>query len=366
MEITEDDWRLISSGALDRFPLEHPFEEDETAELATLDILEQRAAVLYKKADEVAARARILHHKFGHRKHDIGQRRQVHEGSGTRFQPLNQQRQSGMGPPYDLHADLLQQFIAASAVPQSRSTSGAGVSVTSAGIVSPTVAMHQHRLSSQSARSTGQAQPEATTAADAPVDVFRSLITQKTDRLLRGDTITPPCDRCRRLRLQCVKHLTACQGCTKKHAKCSWKAVTEEEAARLRQEMGVAVESEPVSAGTEGESVVRSSHFSRIVEEVTSLPSAIELEPRPRSSGDFATMGMYSPKTLPGTRFESEPDARRTSLPYGPVSGPGPIQLETPGQPRTMSQVASVATISEGAGMDYGQTFGGILNPSGP
>ncbi|OAA35782.1 hypothetical protein NOR_07799 [Metarhizium rileyi] len=56
VEITEDDWRLISSGALDRFPLEHPFEEDETAELATLDILEQRASILYKKADEKKSR----------------------------------------------------------------------------------------------------------------------------------------------------------------------------------------------------------------------------------------------------------------------------------------------------------------------
>ncbi|PNP74138.1 hypothetical protein FNYG_12512 [Fusarium nygamai] len=61
VEIMEDDWRLVWSGALDRFPLDHPLEEDETAELATLDILEQRTSILYKKADEVAARALAVH-----------------------------------------------------------------------------------------------------------------------------------------------------------------------------------------------------------------------------------------------------------------------------------------------------------------
>jgi hypothetical protein len=68
VEINEDDWRLISSGALDGLALEQSFEEDELSELATLEIIEQRASILYKKADEVAARARILHHSLGQRK----------------------------------------------------------------------------------------------------------------------------------------------------------------------------------------------------------------------------------------------------------------------------------------------------------
>ncbi|ROW07113.1 hypothetical protein VPNG_07366 [Cytospora leucostoma] len=56
VEITEDDWRLIMSGTLDRFNLAppQPLEEDENSELATLQILEERLQVLIKKADEVA------------------------------------------------------------------------------------------------------------------------------------------------------------------------------------------------------------------------------------------------------------------------------------------------------------------------
>ena len=52
VEIGEDDWRLIVSGALDRFRLvpPQPLEEDEAAEYATLDILEQRLNILIKRA----------------------------------------------------------------------------------------------------------------------------------------------------------------------------------------------------------------------------------------------------------------------------------------------------------------------------
>ena len=47
--------------------------------------------------------------------------------------------------------------------------------------------------------------------------------------LSKGERILPPCDRCRRLHMDCLKNLTACMGCTKKHAKCSWKEVREAE-----------------------------------------------------------------------------------------------------------------------------------------
>ena len=51
----------------------------------------------------------------------------------------------------------------------------------------------------------------------------------RVERLEKGDVIEPPCDRCRRLRMECQKNLTACMGCTRKHAKCSWKDVKEDE-----------------------------------------------------------------------------------------------------------------------------------------
>jgi hypothetical protein len=57
----------------------------------------------------------------------------------------------------------------------------------------------------------------------------RALMAGKIEKLVRGDPIWPPCDRCRRLKFDCTKHLTACSACTKKHAKCSWKDVREGE-----------------------------------------------------------------------------------------------------------------------------------------
>ena len=51
----------------------------------------------------------------------------------------------------------------------------------------------------------------------------------RMENLQRGERVIPPCDRCRRLHMDCLKNLTACMGCTKKHAKCSWKDVKEEE-----------------------------------------------------------------------------------------------------------------------------------------
>ena len=59
-----------------------------------------------------------------------------------------------------------------------------------------------------------------------PVGVF---LAAKIEKLARGDPIYPPCDRCRRLKFECTKHLTACSACTKKHAKCSWKDIKEGE-----------------------------------------------------------------------------------------------------------------------------------------
>lgn len=245
VEILEDDWRLVWSGALDRFPLDHPLEEDETAELATLDILEQRTSILYKKADEVAARARILNHRLGQRKQDIRRRRSTQNPSPSRYQSANsttsnasQRTVTNFGAGYDLHADLLQQFLTASASPPpSRSTSVTGIPITALSQPSPSHSTTQSQT--HGSRYGHAVETIAQPAIDSREAAFRPLIAQKTDQLGKGDVITPPCDRCRRLRVECVKHLTACSGCTKKHAKCSWKTVTDEEFRQLKKEMGL-------------------------------------------------------------------------------------------------------------------------------
>jgi hypothetical protein len=323
VEITEDDWRLISSGALDRFPLEHPFEEDQIAEMATLDILEQRTSILYKKADEVAARARILHHKLGQRKNDLSRRRSQDSGS-SRHQPANLPgRQHSFTPSYDLHADLLQQFLTApSSLIKSRSTSGAGLSASSHGPISPTFnppLYHQHRLSTQSLRSLGGTSHDThmANAAENRGEVLRSLINLITEKLSKGDVINPPCDRCRRLRLPCIKHLTACQGCTKKHARCSWKSVTDEEAARVKYELGIdaetAVDSDTDPQGLRDGRIARPPLESR----ASMLSSEGTSRPESRADTDVGMPTVQSPDSLPGTRNELSPYSRTLSLPTG-------------------------------------------------
>ena len=58
---------------------------------------------------------------------------------------------------------------------------------------------------------------------------FKTEMVRRMDNMWKGDRVMPPCDRCRRLHMDCLKNLTACMGCTKKHAKCSWKEVQADE-----------------------------------------------------------------------------------------------------------------------------------------
>ncbi len=58
---------------------------------------------------------------------------------------------------------------------------------------------------------------------------FKTEMVRRMDNMWKGDRVIPPCDRCRRLHMDCLKNLTACMGCTKKHAKCSWKDVVADE-----------------------------------------------------------------------------------------------------------------------------------------
>ncbi|KAI1417189.1 hypothetical protein F5Y13DRAFT_152216 [Hypoxylon sp. FL1857] len=239
VEIGEDDWRLIVSGALDRFKLvpPQPLEEDEMAELATLEIVEQRLQILIKKADEVARRARQLNYHLSGRKASIHARRASQSASSSGFQAVNQSIGSSANPGYDLHADLLQQFLAPSQSSSHR--------ISSVGSIPPTpnamgTATSTPRNSIQQQALLGSNRPSPGYSAEPVVrdieEENRALVTTKIEKLARGDVIHPPCDRCRRLKTQCIKHLTACQGCTKKHARCVWKGLTEEEVAWLKGE----------------------------------------------------------------------------------------------------------------------------------
>ncbi|KAI9795508.1 MAG: hypothetical protein M1833_006978 [Piccolia ochrophora] len=71
--------------------------------------------------------------------------------------------------------------------------------------------------------------------ADGGGEPFKAKMVALVDSLNKGDRIDPPCDRCRRLpNMECRKNLTACMGCTRKHARCAWTKVTEDELNRSR------------------------------------------------------------------------------------------------------------------------------------
>jgi hypothetical protein len=242
VEIGEDDWRLIVSGALDRFRLipPQPLEEDETAELATVEILEQRLQVLIKKADEVARKARQLNYHLSGRKASIHSRHPSQLSSASSFQAANASRQVGANPTYDLHADLIQQFMTPTAQPASHRVSSVGSlpptpnPMSTASSTPRNSSIQQHNVMNSNRPSPGYA--SESTIRDNEED-NRILVASRIEKMARGDVIRPPCDRCRRLKTQCIKHLTACQGCTKKHTKCTWKKLTEEEVVLLKGEM---------------------------------------------------------------------------------------------------------------------------------
>ena len=87
---------------------------------------------------------------------------------------------------------------------------------------------------------------------------YKGDMMARMEQLNRGDRVQPPCDRCRRLHMDCLKNLTACMGCTKKHAKCSWKDVEEQElkdhpfVLRIRKEEEGTSEGEGSRSGGDG------------------------------------------------------------------------------------------------------------------
>ncbi|KAK7973405.1 hypothetical protein PG996_007632 [Apiospora saccharicola] len=249
VEISEDDWRLIVSGALDRFRMvpAQPLEEDENAEFATLEILEQRLQMLTRKADEVARRARQLNYQLSGRKAAINGRRSP-QTSATGFQAVNHiaRASAAPAPGYDLNADLLQQYMAMTPnQPNIVSNQLNNHRVSSIGSVPPTpetlaTASSTPRISAPQPPPMGSSRPSPSYHSEPLTrdvdEEHRALVTARIDKLGRGDPINPPCDRCRRLKTPCLKNQTACQGCTKKHARCVWKGITDDEVARLKGE----------------------------------------------------------------------------------------------------------------------------------
>ncbi|KAL2074256.1 hypothetical protein VTL71DRAFT_8034 [Oculimacula yallundae] len=234
-EISEDDYRLIMSGGPERMIPTQPLAEDEAAELGTLNILETRLTTLIKKADTVASKARQLNYHLKIRKNAVMGKKAA-EPTGTlepenrNFSPqpfaLGNARSNGES--LKIQQSLLDQFTLAQrqSIPHGRSKATARL---------PTIETPSfHTFNAQDTTNRRMSQP-LTASEDGSEGQYRVLMASKIEILSRGDPIYPPCDRCRRLNFDCTKHLTACQACTKKHAKCSWKDIKEGELDQVPQ-----------------------------------------------------------------------------------------------------------------------------------
>jgi hypothetical protein len=228
VEITEDDYRLIQSGAPERMIPTQPIPEDEAAELGTLNILENRLAMLIKKADAVASKARQLnYHLKGRKVAVLGRKAADQPVDETRhfspqpFSAVNARSSIPQnGEAAKIQQQLLEQFLSHERRPSiQHSRPKASRISTDAGF---------QTFNGQEADSRRMSHP-LTSPDDGNEGQYRVLMASKIEKLSRGDAIYPPCDRCRRLKFDCTKHLTACQACTKKHAKCSWKDIKEGE-----------------------------------------------------------------------------------------------------------------------------------------
>ncbi|RDL41071.1 uncharacterized protein BP5553_01050 [Venustampulla echinocandica] len=229
VEISEDDYRLIMSGGPERMIPTQPILEDEAAELGTLNILESRLAMLIKKADAVASKARQLNYHLKGRKTAILGRKSDQLVSIPQPTPMPQPVSiPGTRSPNQVSGEaaimqhrLLEQFLAGD---QSQSTSPHHSRTKSARGSTESVGSHYAFNGAQNPDSR-----RLFTSDDGTEGHYRVLMAAKIEKLARGDSIFPPCDRCRRLGYECTKHLTACSACTKKHAKCSWKDIKEGE-----------------------------------------------------------------------------------------------------------------------------------------
>ncbi|KAK0118476.1 hypothetical protein ONS95_012761 [Cadophora gregata] len=229
VEISEDDYRLVMSGGPERMIPTQALPEDETAELETLNILENRLVMLIKRADAVASKARQLNYHLKGRKTAVLSKK-VTEQTGNldpenrNFtpQPFSHTSSRSNGESLKIQQHLLDQFTAArrQSIPHGRPKTSSRI---------PTIETPGfHTFNGQDPDYRRLSHP-LTVSEDGNEGQYRVLIASKIEKLSRGDPIYPPCDRCRRLKFDCTKHLTACQACTKKHAKCSWKDIKDGE-----------------------------------------------------------------------------------------------------------------------------------------
>ncbi|QIW96177.1 hypothetical protein AMS68_001695 [Peltaster fructicola] len=297
VQISEEDYLFINSGRCQELIPPLPIWEDEEKEVSTCDVLDARLKELTNVADMVAARTRQLCHRLKGRRAAILERR-AEGGSGTPAKAGTPQTTTAHPSSSGFTAvnimngktsaeelakssatmrnDLLRHF---ESLPQNQSSHTTARHenaprkilenpVPHASSLSPTVPtntnQHDHAaedvlrassvLISNAHRQslTGSTPSKHNFSRPLPAAMessqpFRPLCQAHMDALPRGQRVLPPCDRCRRLRMDCVKNLTSCAGCTKKHARCHWRDVNRDELRDLDHLMAGALNQESIN-----------------------------------------------------------------------------------------------------------------------
>ena len=158
---------------------------------------------------------------------------------------------------------------------------------------------------------------------------YKADMMARMEQLNRGDRVQPPCDRCRRLHMDCLKNLTACMGCTKKHAKCSWKDVEEQElkdhpfVLRIRKEDDGNSEGEGSRSGGDGSrkrqySQERGVRDEELLGEDTG-DEEVDVVEKPAQAQRYGSVPPVSP---PAVAVAKDPIPERMEVvqPYVPVS----------------------------------------------
>ncbi|EME85828.1 uncharacterized protein MYCFIDRAFT_3878, partial [Pseudocercospora fijiensis CIRAD86] len=234
VQISEEDFLFINSGRCQELIPPLPIWEDEEKEVATCDVLEAKLKELTNVADMVAARTRQLSHRL----------------KGRRAAILERRAEGGSGTPAKAPSSLTTTIASSSAASTSTSGAGAGFVAVNASAnlppSRPSAEMDSARTTTLHRPSSSTGNPYTTTHAPLKHNFsrplppalessqpFRPLCQAQMDSLPRGHRVLPPCDRCRRLRMDCVKNLTSCAGCTRKHARCHWRDVSRDELGAL-------------------------------------------------------------------------------------------------------------------------------------
>lgn len=297
VQISEEDFLFINSGRCQELIPPLPIWEDEEKEVGTCDVLEAKLKELTNAADMIAARTRQLSHRLKGRRAAILERRaeggsgtpakasaiqtttvppssSVPGGAFTAVNTGKNGDEPALGSNAAVRTELLRHFESlphnqGQNRPPSRHSVSEGTQPASkaaepgrdndrgnSSSLSPppphldTLSYYisdstqarptstNHRATSSNGNMASQTPSKHNFSRPLPPALessqpFRPLCQAHMDSLPRGQRVLPPCDRCRRLRMDCVKNLTSCAGCTRKHARCHWRDVSREELGAL-------------------------------------------------------------------------------------------------------------------------------------